>query len=161
MKYIKKYLKFIIIFIVLILILGFYYSSNQKYFGVENESSIPVPITNWIPYSSTSGFSFMYPTNLKVKTNNNEIEIGEINIKIEKLNCTTKMSKKIIMSQTTLYGFKAGIDETKKTAYICNNTKTACLDITTNKTRITEGFFHSFISSLNLNSDFDKIECEK
>ena len=60
------------------------------------------------------------------------------------------------------------INESAKTAYICNNTNTACLDITKGQnyggileTKITEGFFHSFISSLNLNKDFDKIACLK
>ena len=58
------------------------------------------------------------------------------------------------------------VNYSKKIAYICNNTKTACLDIEkeknfieTNSNKITEGFFHSFISSLNISKDFDKIPC--
>ena len=172
MKHKTRHIKYIIGFfvIILILILGYCYYNKQKNNGSEpsKEDTTPVPITNWIPYSSNYGFSFMYPANLKIEVNNDLVGVGGILVRVEKLNCKNPIPKKIIADSTKFYGFKAEINESAKTAYICNNTNTACLDITKGQnyggileTKITEGFFHSFISSLNLNKDFDKIACLK
>lgn len=162
MKYIKKYLKQIVVLLVLILIvfLGYYLSHRQKYAEEASKDTIPVSIAKWTPYQTNFGFSFMYPPNLKVMANGPLIQVGDISAKIEIANCKNPVFSNKITGKVTLYGFPAQIDEPGKSAYICNNTKTACLEIeATNPIKFSEGFFHSFISSLNLTKDFDKIPC--
>jgi hypothetical protein len=167
MAYIKKYLKYIVglLVIILIIFLGYHYS--QKNPG--KEDTTPVPIADWTPYKSASGFSFRYPTSAKLETNGNTMTVAGVSIETQILNCKNPVFTTKITSGVTLYGFPAQIDEAQKTAYICNNTKTACLNITKDpnysgglfQTKVTEGFFHSFISSLDISPDFNKIPCAK
>jgi hypothetical protein len=168
MKTKMKYFKYLTLFILLsfILFLGYQYFKNKKTFNYQKkfeEDATPVPTTDWLSYSSSYGFSFMHPINFEIKENNKSLAVGEIIIKIEILNCENPIPLKKITNEIKFYGFPAEINETEKTAYLCNNTNTACLDISKEKekTKITEGFFHSFISSLNIRKDFDKISCLK
>ncbi|MEI6849451.1 MAG: hypothetical protein WCK29_00270 [archaeon] len=173
MNYIKKY-KYIlgvIIVIIIIIILGYSLISKSKnnYNGLPRLETLPVTTIDWMPYTSPLGFSFMYPLNFKVEESDTTLKVGGILVNIEKFNCKNPHPSKIITNKTTLYGFPAQINEAEKNAYICNNTNTACLDIEKdpnyieifNKTKITEGFFHSFISTLNIKDDFNKIKCLK
>ena len=155
-----------IIFLILVSFFSYYYNQKYNYSSKIEEDTNPVPIIEWTNYASNYGFSFMYPSNTKVEANGSEIKVGNIIAKIEIFNCKDPIPSYQITSTTKLYGFRAQINEAEKFAYICNNTKTACLDIEkeknfieTNNSKITEGFFHSFISSLNINKDFDKIPC--
>ena len=166
----NKYVLIIITIIIVSVLFAFLILNKSKnnYVKIQNSDSIPIPIMNWANYQSSFGFSFMYPTNLNVEASDTTMKVGGILINIEKLNCNNPAPKKMIGGDTTLYGFPAQIDEPNKTAYICNNTKTACLNIEKNSsykeifnTKITEGFFHLFISSLNITKDFDKISCIK
>ena len=168
MQYARKYFKYILSLLILILIIffGFFYNQKNTFVGKIQDEIAPVPIIDWITYSSNYGFSFMHPSNIKVEANDSIIKVGNIITKVEIFNCKNEIPSHIITSETKLYGFRAQINESEKFAYFCNNTKTACLDIEkeknfieTNSNKITEGFFHSFISSLNINNDFDKIPC--
>ena len=168
MQYIRRYFKYILGLLMLILIIffGFFYNPKNTFVGKIQDETTPIPIIDWITYSSNYGFSFMHPSNVKVGANDTIINVGNIIAKVEILNCKEPTPTYKITSTTKLYGYPAEINEPEKIAYICNNTKTACLDIEkeknfieTNSNKITEGFFHSFISSLNISKDFDKIPC--
>lgn len=164
MKHRRKYF-LILLLIILALFLGYKFLNykesdfNKKF----KEDTTPVPITDWISYVSDYGFSFMHPIDTKVEIKKDFIKVANLILKIEKLNCENGIPTKNITDDFRFYGFKAEINENKKSAYICNNTKTACLDIfkEKEKAKITEGFFHSFISSLNINNKFDEISCIK
>lgn len=160
MKHQRRYI-LIFLSIILILFLGYQFLNEKEYnfTGTFVDDTTPVPITDWVSYVNDSGFSFMHPADFKVEIKKDFIKVADLILKIEKLNCENGIPSKNIIGDFKFYGFKAEINENKKSAYICNNTKTACLDISKEKTKITEGFFHSFISSLNLNNKFDEIAC--
>lgn len=163
---IKKYRYYFIgiVFILIILVIfGLVRKNNSDLNNIQEEKK-PVPIESWNTYKSNYGFSFMHPDFFKLEDLGETIKVGGLIIKIEKLACSDKGTNNL--GGTKLYGFPAKIIESEKKALICNNKNTACLDISkdenfkeTKKTKITEGFFHSFISSLNINQEFNKINC--
>lgn len=103
----------------------------------------------------------MNPDNLEVKVRGDTMTVGDITVSIDRLSCKTKEPNKELVNPITIYGYKTMINEAENFAYICNKTGTACLDISSNnKNKTTEGYFHAFVSTLNINEAFDRIECE-
>jgi hypothetical protein len=124
------------------------------------EKVIP-PTSSWQEFTTGFGFSFMHDTSLEVSVKKSSLTVGDIVVKVEKLNCKNGIpNRDFVDPVTTIYGYKTIIDEENKSAYICNNSKTACLNIySKNEDKTTEGYFHAFMSTLKINDGFDKIPC--
>lgn len=163
----KRKLIYITVFIMLSILI-FLIIRNKSDLIIENlktdklitVETIPETI-NWTNYKlDREGISFTYPSFWKVVKNDNSLEVGAISIKIEKLACANPKPSKEFTNPIKIYGYQTQINEPNQTAYICNNKNTACLDIFSNNEKMTESFFHGFISTLHINKEFDEIQCD-
>ena len=138
-----------------------YQKQNMTEAELLAEKAIP-PTADWQRFDANQfGFNFMNPDNLEVKVRGDNMTVGEISVNIDRLSCIDKKPNKELINPITIYGYPTMINEAENFAYICNNTQTACLDITSNrKSKTTEGYFHAFVSTLNINEGFDRIECQ-
>lgn len=163
----KKQIKYILLAIIVLGLLFFIISRFRSNTTIENtqtekiilQNKIPETI-NWTIYSLTKeGISFTYPSFWKVERVEDILNIGSIVLKIERISCSDPKPSKAFVNPIKIYGFKTQIDESQQIAYICNNTNTACIDISSNNKKMTEEFYHGFISTLHITEEFEKIQC--
>ena len=153
----------IVVLIILVLILATYFINKNQSPSKQKlliEKIIP-ETKDWHFYESHAfGFNFMNPDNLEVKVRGDTMAVGDITVAIDRLSCKDKKPNKELVNPITIYGYPTMINEAENFAYICNKTGTACLDISSNnKNKTTEGYFHAFVSTLNINEGFDRIVC--
>jgi len=165
-KDMKNHRKFVILAIIILffVLIGYFFLKNKTEHKKTREQiaagKIIPPTLSWERFMTDFGFSFMHEKNLKVETKKTSLTVGDLVVKIEKLDCKDGRPSKDFAHPITIYGYKTILDEENKFAYICNNTNTACLDIYSKKEdETTEGFFHAFISTLEINDNFNKISC--
>ena len=145
-----------------LIIAGYFIYQKQHMTEAELLAEKAIPETkDWQRFDANQfGFNFMNPDNLEVKVRSDTMTVGDITVSIDRLSCKDKKPNKELINPITIYGYPTMINEAENFAYICNKTGTACLDISSNnKNKTTEGYFHAFVSTLNINEGFDRIEC--